>query len=98
MNRILAAAAIAALAFAAPALAQVTPPVSTGTAPMTTSPTGGIPPAAGGAGDRTGSITGVGQTKPPGDPVGSGQGTRPDLERKSEELDRKINTGICKGC
>ena len=98
MNRILATLAVASLGFAAPALAQVTPPVSTGTAPMTTSPTGGIPPAAGGAGDRTGSVTGTGQTKPPGDVVGDRMGTRPDLERKSEDLDRKINTGICKGC
>lgn len=48
--------------------------------------------------DRTGSITATGQTKPPGDAVGDGLGTRPDLEGKSRELDRKIRTGICNGC
>lgn len=98
MNRILAALTVASLGFAAPAFAQATPPASTGAGPSTTSPAGGIPSATGGAGDRTGSLTGTGQTKPPGDAVGDRLGTRPDLERKSEDLDRKINTGICKGC
>ena len=48
--------------------------------------------------EKTGSTTAVGQTKPPGAPVGENEGTRPDLERKSRELDTKINQGICTGC
>lgn len=98
MTRTIATLALLAATLATPALAQVTPPISTETSPSTTSPTGGIPPATGGASDRTGSITGVGQTKPPGDAVGARLGTRPDLERKSQQIDREISTGICKGC
>ena len=54
--------------------------------------------ATGTAPDKTGSTTAVGQTKPPGTAVGEDRGTRPDLERKSDELSRRINTGICTGC
>lgn len=80
------------------AVAQVTPPVSGGLSPSSASPTGGIPPSTGGAGDRTGSITETGQTKPPGAPVGDRAGTTPELDRKSRELDRQISKGICRGC
>lgn len=65
-------------------------------APVT--PGAGIPPATGGAGDRTGSITATGQTKPPGSPVDENRGTSAELERKSEEIDRLVKNGICKGC
>lgn len=82
------------LAVASPAVSQN---ITTGAPPSSASP-GGIPPASGAAGDRTGSIAPSGQTKPPGDPVGEGLGTRPDLEQKSREIDSKIRTGICKGC
>jgi hypothetical protein len=49
----------------------------------------GSPPA------RAGATTAVGRTKPPG---AAAAGTRPDLDDKSRRLDRKIRTGICKGC
>lgn len=86
---------------AGPAAAQTTAPNS-GLAPA--SPM--APPPAGSAGstvngglpEKTGSTTAIGQTKPPGDPVGDRMGTRPDLEAKSKELDQKINKGICVGC
>lgn len=89
--RTLAGILFAAALTVGPALAQ--DPVSN--APT---PPGGIPPASGAAGDRTGSITGTGQTKPPGDTLGGRAGTTPELERKSRQLDREITTGICKGC
>ncbi len=98
MNRYVQLLTFAACLAACPALAQLTPPVAGGLPPSSQSPTGGIPPAADGAGDRTGSLTGAGQTKPPGSPVGDNLGTRPDLEQKSREIDRQISTGICKGC
>ena len=98
MNRILISLALTAGLVAGAASAQTAPPASSGLSPGSASPTGGIPPATGGAGDRTGSITATGQTKPPGSTVGPEQGTRPDLETKSKELDEKINRGICRGC
>jgi hypothetical protein len=49
----------------------------------------GAPPA------RAASTTAVGRTKPPG---AAADGTRPDLDAKSRQLDRKIQTGICTGC
>ena len=64
--------------------------------------TAAIPPvsgeATGSSPSSTGSITSTGRTKPPGAPVGEGLGTRPDLEKRAEELDRRIRTGICRGC
>lgn len=95
MIRPAAALALLACLSAAPALAQTTPPVASGLAPSPASPTQGIPPATGGAGDRTGSVAATGQTKPPGE---AAPGTRPDLEQKSKQLDEKINRGICRGC
>lgn len=85
---------------AGPTVAQTTAP-SSGLAPA--SPMAPATPPAGstvngGVPDRTGSTTAIGQTKPPGDPVGERMGTRPDLEAKSKELDQKINKGICVGC
>ena len=77
---------------AGPAGAQspVTPP-GPGVAPAGSvgSTVDGAPPA------RAASTTAVGRTKPPG---AAADGTRPDLEQKSRELDRKIQTGICTGC
>ena len=49
----------------------------------------GAPPA------RAASTSAVGRTKPPG---AAADGTRPDLDAKSRQLDRKIQTGICTGC
>jgi hypothetical protein len=77
---------------AGPALAQTTsspaaaPPASVGT-----TVNGGLP-------DRTASTTAVGQTKPAGAAVGDDLGTRPDLQQRSRELDRRIDKGICTGC
>lgn len=88
---------------AGPSFAQTTAP-SSGLAPAspmapTTPPAGSVGSTVnGGAPDRTGSTTAIGQTKPPGDAVGERMGTRPDLEAKSKELDQKINKGICVGC
>lgn len=48
--------------------------------------------------EKTGSTTAIGQTKPPGQPVGDGLGTRPDLEDKSRDLTRRIQRDICTGC
>ena len=98
MNRIALGAAFAAALLCGTASAQTTAPVAPNAGPMTTSPTGGIPSASGGAADRTGSITETGQTKPPGDSVGERLGTAPELERKSEIIDQKIKGGICRGC
>jgi hypothetical protein len=44
---------------------------------------------------RAASTSAVGRTKPPG---AAADGTRPDLDAKSRQLDRKIKTGICTGC
>ena len=67
-----------------------------------TEPTPGTAPAGsvgatvnGGAPEKTSATTMVGQTKPPGT---AAHGTRPDLDEKSRQLDRKIRTGICSGC
>ena len=84
-----------ALGLAAALLAATAAHPQTST-PVT--PGAGIPPASGGAADRTGSIAATGQTKPPGAPVGEGRGTSAELERKSEEVDRLVKNGICKGC
>lgn len=79
---------VAAALSVAPALAQIPPPREGGPTVGTTA-TGGLP-------DRA--TTATGQTKPPGAAEGDRLGTRPDLEAKSRELDRKIDTGICAGC
>jgi hypothetical protein len=81
------------LALAGPAFAQVQPstPGAGPAGSVGSTVTGGLP-------DRTASTSAVGRTKPPGAPIGDGLGTRPDLEEKSRQLDRKINTGICSGC
>lgn len=92
MTRTLAALAFAMTVGAAgAAFPQTSPPASV-------TPGAGIPSAQGGAADRTGSITGTGQTKPPGSPVGERMGTTPELERKSGAIDHLIERGICKGC
>jgi hypothetical protein len=80
-----------AVLVAGPALAQGETGAP-GTAPAVGSTATGDMP------QRTGSITGVGQTKPPGAAVGENLGTRPDLVEKSRQLDRRIDTGICSGC
>ncbi|RVU16858.1 hypothetical protein [Methylobacterium oryzihabitans] len=85
------AAALVAGALTFPAAAQTTdpaPPAGGMTEPGSTGSVGGV--------DRN--ITGVGQTKPPGSALGPGDGTTPELRRKSREIDRKIDTGICIGC
>lgn len=94
-----AAIVIVGLLAAPPALAQAPSP----------GPTGGDRPEAGPAGsaggtsadrvpERAGSISAVGRTKPPGATLGDQLGTRPDLEARSRELNRRIETGICTGC
>jgi hypothetical protein len=78
-----------------PALAQGDAAPGPGAAPtpgaIGTTATGDTP-------QRTGAITGVGQTKPPGAAIGDELGTRPDLQERSRQLDRRIDTGICSGC
>jgi hypothetical protein len=68
--------------------------------PLSDQRAGGDQPRSAGAGSPadTGSITPTGRVKPPGAPVGESLGTRPDLERRAQELDRRIRTGICRGC
>ena len=87
---------------AGPALAQSSPSAaSSGLVPAGPgAPAGGSvgSTATGGLPEKTGATTAVGQTKPPGTAVGDREGTRPDLEAKSRELDRKIDRGICIGC
>lgn len=78
--------ALAFCVFAPIATAQSSPPPSSSLPP---------PSAADRSGDRRGSITATGQTKPPGS---AASGERSDLDRKSEAIDRKIKGGICKGC
>jgi hypothetical protein len=73
-----------------PALAQDTSPAPA-PAPAGRTGTGDVP-------QRTGAITGLGQTKPPGTALGDTLGTRPDLQEKSRQLDRRIHQGICSGC
>ena len=86
----LASLATVAILTVAPALAQAPPlPPRQGDGSVGTTATGGLAPRA---------TTATGQTKPPGEAGGAGLGTRPDLEVKSRELDRKIDTGICTGC
>ena len=81
-----------------PALSQpvTAPPVGT---PLGTPPPGSVgSTVTGGLLDKAGATTAVGQTKPAGSPVGDGLGTRADLQEKSRQIDRKIDTGICTGC
>jgi hypothetical protein len=83
---LLAALAVAPAAAQAPANAP-----APGTAPA-----GGIGTTVDGtAPARAASTSSVGRTKPPG---AAADGVRPDLEQKSRQLDRKIQTGICSGC
>jgi hypothetical protein len=104
--RLLTGAIALGLALASPVAAQVPPARDSAASPTLAPMTPGMPSTAAadrdlsgsGLPDRTASTTAVGRTKPPGAPVGDGLGTRPDLEVKSRELDRKINTGICSGC
>ncbi|GJD47421.1 hypothetical protein OPKNFCMD_0129 [Methylobacterium crusticola] len=56
------------------------------------------PGSTGSVGAANRSITGVGQTKPPGAALGPGEGTSPEVREKSREVNRKIDTGICIGC
>ena len=82
-----------AVLVAGPALAQGEAGApATGSSPAVGSTATGDMP------QRTGSLTGVGQTKPPGAAVGENLGTRPDLVEKSRQLDRRIDSGICSGC
>lgn len=89
---ILAAATLAGLAFATPAPAQTSAPGATGGAGAA----GG--PATTGSLDAGRSTTGTGQTKPGGDTLDARDGTTPELENKSRDIDRKIINGICRGC
>lgn len=71
---------------------------------------GGPAGAGGPAADRTGTGSGPdstitapyttsdGVTKPPGDALGPAEGTDPTLRRRSRQLDREIETDICRGC
>ncbi|MGY2048571.1 hypothetical protein [Methylobacterium sp. JK268] len=43
-------------------------------------------------------VTALGVTKPVGSPLDARAGTRPDLDRRSREIDRIIATAICRGC
>lgn len=87
--------ALAAALYGLPASAQ-DGTASPGGATTTAPPAGSVGSTAkGGITETTGSTSLVGKTKPPG---AAADGYRPDLEEKSRELDRKINTGICTGC
>ena len=81
--------ALAASLLASPVLAQTTPPARSSDL--------GAGLSAGGPGDRTGSVTAAGQTKPPGAALGP-DGSNDRLDEKSRELDKKIQNGICTGC
>lgn len=89
MPRLFSFGAVAAASlFALSAQAQTTMGGAAGSPSTGTTVNGGAPVT-------TGSTTSVGQTKPPGT---AADGTRPDLDVKSRELDHKIKTGICTGC
>lgn len=95
MNRSIAVLASLVCLAAVPAAGQTSP---SGTGPAMSSPGPNVPSnptQASGPGDRTGSVASTGQTKPPG---AAADGAQPDLEKKSKELDQKINRGICTGC
>ena len=83
--------ALAGLLTASSAYAQAPATTGPGLAPAGSvgSTSDGMAPA------KAASTTAVGQTKPPGT---AADGSRPDLDQKSRELDRKIKTGICTGC
>ena len=96
--------ALAAFLLTAPfALAQTSSPGAPGSSPIPPASPGPAPLPAGSVGStvsgglpsRAASTTAVGRTKPPGE---AAPGTRPDLDAKSRQLDRKINRGICTGC
>ena len=88
----LTALAFGAALLAVPATAQTAGSPATAPSPSVGSTAGGGMP------DRTAATTSVGQTKPAGAAVGDDLGTRPDLQQKSRELDRRIDKGICTGC
>ncbi|NNM73620.1 hypothetical protein [Enterovirga aerilata] len=90
-SRSIAALILAGALLALPAAAQSPPAPAPATPPPGSvgSTVDGTIPA------RAASTTAVGRTKPPG---AAADGTRPDLEAKSRQLDRRIRTGICAGC
>ncbi|TDR89249.1 hypothetical protein [Enterovirga rhinocerotis] len=98
MKRIIASLGLAGWILSGAALAQPASNPDTVIRGGGIPPVGDAPPATAGAADRTGSIAETGRRKPPGAPLGEGSGTRPDLDRKSQEIDRRIRTGICRGC
>lgn len=65
-------------------------------------PSGGSPasPTTGGAGTpaTTGATTRSGRVKPPGSALGAEDDRQAELDRRGRELDRRIKTGICRGC
>lgn len=98
MRRFLAGGILAATLAVGSALAQVGAPGS---------PAGGrtgyIPPVTdaapqSGAAGSTGAIAPTGKVKPPGSPLGQEDGKAAALDRRQRELDRRIRTGICRGC
>ena len=92
LRSFIAGLALAGVLSAASALAQApAAPAGPGVAPA-----GSVGSTADGVAPVTaGSTSAVGRTKPPGT---AADGTRPDLDAKSRQLDRKIKTGICTGC
>lgn len=60
--------------------------------PVSSDPPTGKTPA------TTGSATPTGRVKPPGSPLGGVDDRQAQLDRRQQELDRRIRTGICRGC
>lgn len=84
-------AVLASALSSAPAGAQISSPGVPPTGSAGSTVDGGHP-------EKTGATTAVGQTKPPGGVLDDRAGTTPDLDQKSRDIDRQINTGICSGC
>lgn len=87
------------------ALAQVETPLrgagphALGIPPVTGAPSGdGRPDSTSSTGPIGGGAARTGKVKPPGSPLGEKSGTDAALERREREIDRRIRTGICRGC
>ncbi|HMO29186.1 hypothetical protein [Enterovirga sp.] len=97
MRRI-AAAILAGCLVAGEAGAQIEAPLGGRTKGMLGIPPVTEPATPPGAAEPPGPARRTGKAKPPGKALGEGDQLPTDLERRQEELDRRIRKGICRGC
>lgn len=99
MRRYLIGTVLVAGVTASGAFAQVaTPGSGTGGVALGIPPVTDTAPREGTSTGSTPSVAPTGKVKPPGSPLGPNDGKAAAVERRQMELDRRIRTGICRGC